>query len=106
MKILLVNDCPIDSGHGAEASIRTLYHALKERGHNAFVLTGQTPGNPLFSSKDCWSIPYLNAPPLRKNPVSNYVKLNQAIRMTRDIVGKVKPDVIHVHNLLNPFPFR
>lgn len=106
MRILLVNDCPIDSGHGTERHICALYNALKERGHTPFILTSQIRGKAPAFSEDSWLVPHLNAPPIRKRPLKNFKNLRDAIKIARHIIENIRPDVIHVHNLLNPFSLR
>ena len=66
MKVLLVNDGPVELGHGTEAHVRALFEALRERGHQVRVAAGQLRGEPALIDDHRWYLQGLNAPPLRK----------------------------------------
>lgn len=106
MKILLVNDGPVGSGGGTEAHIRSLYKAFTEYGHTPYVLAGQVREKPSFFSGDTWLIADFNAPPLRKHPVQNIRNFRRALRVARELIRDIQPDVIHVHNMLHPSTLR
>lgn len=108
MKVLLVNDCPIGlpGSGGAEAHIKALYEGLEEYGHKPIFLSGQSRGKSATFSDGHYLIPHFNAPPLRKRPLRNYRNLIKALRTAKEIIEYENPDVIHVHNLLNPFALR
>jgi glycosyltransferase involved in cell wall biosynthesis len=103
MRILLVNDYPLEADGGTEGHIFSLYNALQEYGHTPFVLTGQFRGQPYQSSNNYFRIPDFNAPPLRKRPLKNLRNNYGAIKTACRIIADIKPDIIHIHNLLNPF---
>lgn len=106
MKILLVNNYPPVAGGGAEESVNTLFQELKDRDQKTFLLTGQLRGKPLEYSVDYCFIPHFDAPPIRKRIIKNYQNQFNAIKIARAIIQNFNPDVIHVHNLSNPFTLK
>lgn len=103
MKILLVNDVPVNAGHGTENHVRTLSEAFRAHGHKTFILAGQLRGEHFFGTDDCRLIPDLAAPLIRKRQVRHMKNIRIALDRMRKFVAEVQPDVIHVHNMLNPF---
>ena len=103
MKILLVNDEPVNAGHGTENHVRTLSDAFRGLGHETFILAGQLRGESFFGTADCRLIPDLAAPLIRKRQVRHMRNIRIALDRMRQFVEQVRPDVIHVHNMLNPF---
>ena len=106
MRILLANDVPLERGHGTEHHVVALAGALRERGHVVEVLTGQRWERPLEEEPGRLAVPDLTAPLLRKRPYRNLRNVAAALERVRRLVAKFDPDVIHVHNLLNPFALR
>ena len=108
MKVLLVNDLPIDlpGSGGAEGHIKALYDGLKEDGHNPTILSGQSRSKHSTFFNGCYLIQNFNAPPLRKKPLRNYRNFMNALRTVKKIIEYEDPDVIHVHNLPNPVALR
>ncbi len=105
MKVLLVNDCPIGlpGSGGVEKHVQQLSTALTNSGHKAVVLTGQNPDlSEIQEPGRMYALPHLNAPPLRKRMLKNIREQSEALRKAANIIQAEKPDVIHIHNLMNP----
>lgn len=103
MKILLVNDVPVTAGHGTEHHVRTLSEAFREQGHETYLLAGQLRGESFYGTADCRLIPDLAAPLIRKRQLRHMKNIRIALARMRQFVAEIRPDVIHVHNMLNPF---
>lgn len=103
MRILLVNDVPVNAGHGTENHVRILSDAFRDQGHETFILAGQLRGEPFARTADSCLIPDLAAPLIRKRQVRHMRNIRIALDRMRQFVDEVRPDVIHVHNMLNPF---
>ncbi|MFH0878299.1 MAG: glycosyltransferase family 4 protein [Lentisphaerota bacterium] len=108
MKIMLVNDVPVGlaGSGGVEKHVLELERALREAGHQTVLLTHQLRGQPEVQSAGRYLIPHFNAPPLRKRPARNYLDQSRALEKVQRIVADENPDVIHVHNFMNPRALR
>ena len=107
LRVLLVNDCPLEAGGGAELHIVNLMAALRKLGHEPFFLAAQERGSPArYGESGHFLLPHFDAPLLRKSPVENLNNLRRSVHATEELLRRIRPDVIHVHNLLNPFPLR
>lgn len=104
MKILLVNDCPsgLDGSGGVEMYIPQLQQALAKQGIQTALLTQQMRGRPEILEKTKFLIPDFNAPPLRKQPLRNLRQHRAALKKAAGCIREFNPDVIHIHNLMNP----
>lgn len=108
MRVLIVNDCSTGLEHsgGVEMHIPQLQKALAEQGVQTALLTNQLRGCPEILEENRFLIPDFNAPPLRKNFLRNHRLHQAALKKAADCVRKFKPDVIHIHNLMNPGALR
>ncbi|OGV42036.1 MAG: hypothetical protein A2X46_05635 [Lentisphaerae bacterium GWF2_57_35] len=104
MKVMLVNECPIrlSGSGGTEKHVQQLLEALSQQGHEIVLLTSQLNGQPEVQTPGVYAIPHLNAPPLRKKIFHHLREQSNALRKTAEIVRRESPDVIHIHNLMNP----
>lgn len=104
MRVLIVNDCPpgLSGSGGAETHIRQLKEALAEKGVTTAILAAQRPGLHEQIEEDLFVIPNLNAPPLRKNAVANRRGQQAALKRAEELIRRFKPDLINVHNFMNP----
>jgi glycosyltransferase involved in cell wall biosynthesis len=106
--VLLVNDCPtgLDGSGGVEMHVPQLQRALAERGIQTGLLAHQLRGCPEFRKEDQFLIPDFNTPPLRKRPLRNIRQHHAALNKAAEWIREFKPDVIHIHNLMNPGALR
>ena len=104
MRVLLVNDCAtgLEGTGGVETHVRQLREALVERGIGSTILATQQPGAPLQCSAREVLIPHFKAPPLRKHFLKNFRQHQAALKNAADFIATFKPDVIHIHNLMDP----
>lgn len=104
MRILLVNDCPpgISGSGGAETHIRQLKDALAESGQTVALLAGRRDAVSERDEDDVFLVPNLDLPPLRKHALDNRHKQQVALKQAEEMILRFKPDVIHVHNFINP----
>jgi glycosyltransferase involved in cell wall biosynthesis len=104
VRVLLVNECPtgLDGSGGVEMHVPQLQRALAERGIQTGLLAQQLRGHPESYDKDKFLIPDFNAPPLRKRLLRNIRQHHAALKKAAACVHEFKPDVIHIHNLMNP----
>ena len=104
MKIMLVNDVPVGlaGSGGVEKHVAELETLLREAGQETVLLTHQLRGQPEMRAQGRYAIPHLNAPPLRKRPARNYFDQSRALEKVERIIAEENPDVIHVHNFMNP----
>lgn len=103
MRVLLVNDRPtgLEGSGGVEMHIPQLQWALAERGVQTALLAHQVRGFPEIYEKDKFLIPDFNAPPLRKRFLRNVRQHHIALKKAAEWIRQFKPDVIHIHNLMN-----
>lgn len=108
MKVLLVNDCPprTPGAGGVEVHVGQLRDALEERGMVVSILAAQQRGLPAQATAHERLIPDFKAPPLRKHLVENYKAHQAALTEARRFIHDLQPDVIHVHNLMDPGALR
>lgn len=108
MKVLLVNDysTELDFCGGTETHVTQLQQALMEHGIQTALMTQQLRGRPEIHEHDKFLIPDFNAPPLRKRFLQNYKHHREALKKAAECVREFKPDVIHIHNLMNPGALR
>lgn len=101
---MLINDCPVHlPGYGGtEAHIYSLYREWKNLGHSPIVVSGQLNSTRCRREHDFYLIPHLKAQPLRRKPLKNFQDIDRAVGNLLDIIDYEKPDVAHIHNLLNP----
>lgn len=104
MKVLLVNEAPagLAGCGGVEMHIPQLQQALAERGVQTALLAHQIRGCPEIRKEDLFLIPDFNAPPLRKRPLRNVLQHQAALKKAIGFIREFNPDVIHIHNLMNP----
>lgn len=109
MKVLIVNDrapC-LDGSGGAETHVRQLKKALEEQpGITVAILAGRHEGEPELVEEDRFLIPNLDLPPLRKHALKNRRKQQAALARAETLIRGFGPDVIHVHNFINPAVLR
>jgi glycosyltransferase involved in cell wall biosynthesis len=108
MRVLLVNDYPtgLEGSGGVEMHIPQLQKALAEQGVQTAQLTHQLRGYSEILEKDRFLIPDFSAPPLRKHFLRNVRQHQAALKKAAEVIHRFKPDVIHVHNLMNPGALR
>jgi glycosyltransferase involved in cell wall biosynthesis len=106
MKILLINDSPTDIGGGTEQHVRALSEELRKMKHSVHILCSQKRGKSLKYKNWEWRIPFFNNPLLRKNLFSNFRDIRRSNCFLKKIIDDFQPDIIHVHNMLNPFVLR
>jgi glycosyltransferase involved in cell wall biosynthesis len=104
MRVLIVNDCPpgLSGAGGVETHIRQLKEALIARGIDTAILASQTRGLPERREDGLFLIPDLNSPPLRKHFLRNRHQQQTALKKAAEVIRQFKPDVINVHNFMNP----
>jgi glycosyltransferase involved in cell wall biosynthesis len=104
MKIMLVNDCPVGlpGSGGVEGHVAQLAEALRQAGHEAFILAHQLRGKPEARNDETLLLPWFNAPPLCKHFLRNRALYRRALEKATEFIRDVNPDVIHVHNLMKP----
>jgi glycosyltransferase involved in cell wall biosynthesis len=104
MRVLLVNDhSPGLSGcGGVEIHVHQLKEALTEAGLTVGLLAGQPAREPERVEDDLFLIPHLDSPPLRKHALDNRRKQQAALKRAEELICRFRPDVIHVHNFMNP----
>ncbi len=104
MRVLLVNECPtnIAGSGGVEIHVRQLCNALQERGVQAGILASQLRGLPREETLQEVRIPAFRTPPLRKRFVKNHLEHRNALKKARRYITELRPDVIHIHNLMDP----
>jgi glycosyltransferase involved in cell wall biosynthesis len=104
MKVLLVNDGPTETpgSGGVEVHVRQLRNALEERGVDVSILASQQRGRPSQTTAHERLIPEFKAPPLRKHLLKNHRSHQAALQEARRYIHEFRPDVIHVHNLMDP----
>jgi glycosyltransferase involved in cell wall biosynthesis len=94
MRILLVNDY-VDQGGGAELQVKLLRDALRARGHDVRVFASAA-GDPPRAAADelCFgTLTALRTPLQAANP-------SAALRL-RQVLGRFRPDVVHVRMFLS-----
>jgi glycosyltransferase involved in cell wall biosynthesis len=106
MKILLVNDWPVESGGGAEIYTSMIHKELIASGHFSYILAGQIRGKNLIQKEDRCYIPFLNFGPLRYNIKEHYLDVKKALLIVNEVIKRFKPDIVHFQNLLNPLILR
>lgn len=108
MKVLFVNDSATGRAGtgGVEIHIPQVRRELAKRGVQTALLAQQPRGYPEVQTADEFFISYFNAPPLRKHPVRNHRQHQAALERAAECVRAFRPDVIHVHNLMNPGALR
>jgi len=104
VRVLLVNDYPagLAGSGGVELHIPQLEKALAEQGIQTALLTAQLPESPEIHTADRFAIPEFDAPPLRKRFWRNIRKHRTALKKAAECIREFNPDVIHIHNLMNP----
>ena len=103
MRVLLVNDsAPGRKGTGGvETHVRQLHEALVEHGTETTILASQPRGHPEMHTAHELLIPNFKAPPLRKHFLKNYRQHQVALKRAFNFIEMFKPDVIHIHNLMD-----
>lgn len=104
MKILLVNDCPIGEpgSGGVETHVQELQEALNEYHIDTAVLTHQYLDKPEIIEERRAFLHGLNAPPIRKRWLKNIEIRHEGLNKAAAFIHQFDPDVIHIHNLMNP----
>lgn len=104
MRVLIVNDIPpgLSGTGGVETHIRQLKEALTEHGLTVALMASQSAGEPERIEDDFFLIPHLNSPPLRKHALDNHRKQQAALQRAAEMIRRFRPDVINVHNFINP----
>lgn len=80
MRILIVNDLPLDEGYGAEVYVRRLVAGLRAAGDDVEVMAGEITHRGARRALDLWD-------PAARRRVENRVR-------------RCRPDVVHFHNVL------
>lgn len=80
MRVLMVNDLPIESGWGAEAHVGRLAAALETAGDDVDVFAGEIAHHGVGKALDLWD-------PLAR-------------RALRERAERFRPDVVHHHNVI------
>ncbi|GEM_PF-3490797 len=80
MRVLMVNDLPIESGWGAEAHVGRLAAALEAAGDDVDVFAGEITHEGFGKALDLWD--------------------PRARRAVRERAERFRPDVVHHHNVL------
>lgn len=104
MRVLLVNDCApgLGGSGGVETHIRQLHRTLGAEGIHSAILAHQRRGLSEQQDNDLFLIQNLNAQPVRKRFIQHRRDRQTALEKAKTIIQQFNPDVIHIHNLMNP----
>lgn len=98
MKVALVTDFYYPWTGGPSTLIRNLARGLSDRGHEVFLLAPSADGKPGEQHEGAVVVTRARTAPL---PFGYGVRLALPLAQTSRWLGRVKPDVVHIHH---PFP--
>ncbi|MBD3213931.1 MAG: glycosyltransferase, partial [Candidatus Lokiarchaeota archaeon] len=102
MKICFISDYL--EGGGAEIYMKVLIKMLKKKGHEVFLIADEElNGSHPNQEVNVYKVPFIRKPQDTSEFMAFAQITKESFVLILDIVSCEKPDLIHVHNIFNPY---